>query len=245
VSLSSIVNRRDRVLVPTLLRLELRGYTHLRDFDTLVSRVYELECLVSAMFRGEHLNMPENAGAGGMIPSGTRSVRFASGLDGPNAQATRQDSFFDEPLADPGFQVDEMEDTWNNTGHNRTYQHNTGNSMIKDRRPRPAFSRQNTNNSLDPNLNIPGRSDHMHLPQPQPPSSISPPFGMNWDRSTDLHPRNLAGPSAQSSEPVSKAPSLTEHDAALLLEDMVYDRKVMRDGNAGLPGKYLYQSCVI
>lgn len=132
------------------------------------------------------------------------------------------------------FQVDGMEETWDNTGQNHILPNETNQSRLVGRHPRSSFARQDTNNSTDPAVNLSGRSISM-IP-PNPPIGITPPFGTNWQQAGSIQARSFAGPSIQSSEPVSKAPSLTEHDAALLLEDMVYDRKVMRDGNTGFPG---------
>lgn len=146
----------------------------------------------------------------------------------------RQGSFFDEPMDNINFQVDGMEETWDNT---QVHPNEKSQSGMVVRQPRPSFPRQGTNNSTDPVLDLSGPSMSMIPPNPQ--VGISPPFSTNWQQAGSLQDRSFAGPPIQNSEPVSKAPSLTEHDAALLLEDMVYDRKVMRDGNTGLPGTFM------
>lgn len=191
------------------------------------------------MFRGEHLTLPEHSGTGqaNAMASGSRSVRFAPGTstepdgDGSRSQTMRQGSFFDEPMDNINFQVDGMEETWDNT---QVHPNETTQSGMVVRQPRPSYPRQGTNNNTDPVTDLSGPS--MSMIPPNPPVGISPPFSTNWQQAGSLQGRSFAGPSIQNSEPVSKAPSLTEHDAALLLEDMVYDRKVMRDGNTGLPG---------
>jgi len=234
-----------------------RGYTHLRDFDTLVTRVYELECLVSAMFRGEHLVPPEN-GAGfpsieskasiemtGSAASGSRAVRFAgSGTDGQGSsrdpQQMTMNPMFDRQRSDSlamdvagfeGYPNDE-DNTFDRRGGSpigrafgmNDYEASRNPSMVQ-RGPAEVMA------SLNPSLKPP--VDESRMPHtPLPPKSNA-----GW-RPPDRR-KELVRPGGIS-EPASKAPSLTEHDAALLLEDMVYDRNVMRDGATGLSGKRFY-----
>lgn len=139
------------------------------------------------------------------------------------------------------FQVDGMEETWDDGGQNHNLPNETNQSrLVVGRHPRSSSARQDTDNSTDPAMNLSGRS--VSLIPPNPPVGITPPFSTNWQHAGSMQARSFAGPSIHSSEPVSKAPSLTEHDAALLLEDMVYDRKVMRDGNTGLPGTSMVET---
>ena len=192
------------------------------------------------MFRGEHLPLSEGASAS--VATGSRAVRFAPDASvEPNNEgskyATRRESFYDDHAGDDGFGdgTTNGPSTWNDT--RQADPRNPGNLGFQTTEDlvRPTLSRQNTNSSTTPNLTA---ANHSFASHPLPPSNISPPFSMNWNQtSSGLRPSDLAGPSTQHSEPASKAPSLTEHDAALLLEDMVYDRKVMRDGNTGLAGE--------
>lgn len=227
----------------------------MRDFDTLVSRVYELECLVSAMFRGEHLVPAEN-GAGfpsidfkagiemtGSAASGSRTVRFAgSGTNGQGSsrdpqQMTMNPKFNRQRSDSLALDVAGFEGYPN--GEDNTFDQREGSPIGR------AFGMNDYQTSRNPLTAQRGPAEVMASLNPSlkpivdesrmPHTALPPKSSAGW-RPSDR--RKEVGRPGGISEPASKAPSLTEHDAALLLEDMVYDRNVMRDGAAGLSGAH-------
>ena len=205
------------------------------------------------MFRGEHLVSPENGAGfpsidikGGMdmtggIASGSRSVRFSgSGTDGQGSSRNPQ-----QTTMDPRFDRQRSGSLAMDTSGFEGYPNDEDNSY--DRRGGDpigrAFGANDYETSRNPTMVQRGPAEVMASLNP----SLKPPVDESRMPHTALPPKSSAGwrPSDRRkepgrpggiSEPVSKAPSLTEHDAALLLEDMVYDRTVMRDGAVELSG---------